>query len=602
MSFVCYDGLHLTLFDHKRINRIITKVAPDTDEGINMKKIYSLYCLIVAMLVTTSCSQDVKMESLLEQIPANSDVVLVGNLKTVLESAGGSLDGSKIKLPSEITYALPNGIMDDYDEANDFLKTSGIDPDACALVLSYEHSNYPILVFALSDEKQFIKAIEDNGFRERGMEETVTLYKKKVYDGGDPAYDDYGYIAVNGAYAYWIESVWVGSNFQPLQYLQKMIEDASVGSYADTNYGEYITDGNVGGIAISWPKEYRKELRNAGVSSELLSIYEGTMCLRGSLSDDRCTVELRLFDKDGNRINADIFKKFMDTSAMINGDALAMLGKDEYLISAVSLKNFDWEKYFDFLSGASRMSRSDKAQLNAILSYLEKIDGTIAVGFGFTDGLESIINLDYGKDVMSQISTTLVVEAKEGKAKKLVEDMKGFLEQAEVPFTESQSGFSIDLERFDLSGTLYAVNKGNFIVMANHPIKDNNSNALITNTDLTDYLYVMCLGLNRNDRLMRDLHIDYDVKCMLCCEPNTLETTMTLEIKGDDDQGVIARAAKIVLGIISQQDDIEERINELREDYSYDYYEDDTIAYFYDDDDDYYYADSVEVEVDSMLY
>ena len=41
------------------------------------------------MLMAASCSDNSKMKGLLEQVPADADVVLVGSVKTVLESAGG---------------------------------------------------------------------------------------------------------------------------------------------------------------------------------------------------------------------------------------------------------------------------------------------------------------------------------------------------------------------------------------------------------------------------------------------------------------------------------------------------------------------------------
>lgn len=545
-----------------------------------MKKIH-LYCLLVAMIITTSCSQDVKMERLLEQIPANTDVVFVGSVKTVVESAGGSLDDGKIKLPSDITSELPNDVMDGYDEANDFLRKMGVDPDACAIVVNFKNNN-PIFVFSISDKKKFLDAIDEEGFRERGSEEDVTIYKKRVYESSESGYDDYGYIAVNGSYGYWIESVWEGSNFKPAQYLQRMIDDAGDNNFADTKYGEYLTNSNVGGVAVAWPKEVRSQLRDAGLSQDLVSIFDGTICLRGSLTDDKATVEMKLFDRDGNEINMDVFQKFMDTSATINGEALALLGKNENFISAVSLKNFNWDKYMDLITGASNMSRYDRAQLDALISYLEKIDGTVAVGFGLTDGLESIINLSNEQNEMLQFSATIVVETKDGKAKKLIDDMKGFLEQSGVPFTESQSGLSVDLANIGTSGSLYAKSVSNFVVLANHPISDSNSNDLVSNTDFTNYLSATCIGLDRGNRLMRDLHVDDDVKLMLTCKPQTLETSMTLEIKGEDKKGLIAKAAHIILGIVSQSRELDNRFNENRNDYEYGdtiVVDPDTIAY-----------------------
>lgn len=160
----------------------------------------------MALVMTTSCSDNGKMKALLEQIPENTEVVCVGNVKTILESAGGSIEDSKIKLPSYVLDALPRQKANDIDKANDFLKKSGIDLDACAIFGNYKDSR-PIILFALSDKSQFIAAIEKDGYKETNFDGDAKLYKKKVYEGSSSEYDDYGYLLIKDDYAYWIERV-----------------------------------------------------------------------------------------------------------------------------------------------------------------------------------------------------------------------------------------------------------------------------------------------------------------------------------------------------------------------------------------------------------
>ena len=98
------------------------------------REIRGIICLFLAMLMAASCSDNSKMKGLLEQVPADADVVLVGSVKTVLESAGGKLENSQIILPAFISDNLSQGEKKDFDEANAFLKDSGIDPEACAVI------------------------------------------------------------------------------------------------------------------------------------------------------------------------------------------------------------------------------------------------------------------------------------------------------------------------------------------------------------------------------------------------------------------------------------------------------------------------------------
>ena len=44
------------------------------------------------------------MKDLLENVPASMDVVMVGNVKTIIESAGGNMEDSKIHLPKFLKH------------------------------------------------------------------------------------------------------------------------------------------------------------------------------------------------------------------------------------------------------------------------------------------------------------------------------------------------------------------------------------------------------------------------------------------------------------------------------------------------------------------
>lgn len=557
------------------------------------KNLKGLIGLVVVMMLMASCSDNAKVKNLLKQIPANSDLVLVGNIKTVVESAGGTVKNNKIKLPTNIADGLPHDAMDGLGDVNELLKVAGIDPEACALVADYE-CNSPIIVFALDDKDKFIKAIDDKGFKEKTVEGSAVFYTKKVYESDySEGLDDYGYIAVNGSYVYWIERVWEGSDFKPVRYLQKMIEEAGENSFAETNCADFITSGNVGGVAITWPRKMRQELRENGVQSDVLSLLEGSICLRGDLSANKCTVEVKLFDEDGNEVAGDRFKQFMDISSTISDDALAFLGKDEFMVYAASLKGYDWDKYFDSFVGAANLSRSDKAQLDAFIGYLEQIDGTAALGFGITDGIESVVNMAAENDIVSQFSATLVVETKDGKAGKLVDELKGLMENAAgVTLNENASGFSVDLDRTESGSTLYVKHVGNFVVIANHPIKENNDNPVVKKAGLSSYLSAMYVGLYKGNKLMEDLGLKDDMSLVFYCKPNSLDMSLSLEIDGDSGTGILAKVVKVVLDIASKANELEEKLG--RHHAVYDYYDYDTVAV----DDDYYDYDSVASDYD----
>lgn len=233
-----------------------------------------------------------------------------------------------------------------------------------------------------------------------------------------------------------------------------------------------------------------------------------------------------------------------------------------------------------------------------MIGYLKQIDGTAAVGFGFTDGFESIANMSADNDVMGQFSATMVVETKDGKAGRLVEELKAFVEKvADVPLDVTSSGFSV----LDRSGNsaVYVKHTGNFVVIANHPIKEKNDNPVVKNVGFSDCLSAMYIGLYKGNKLMEDLGLKDDMSMAFYCKPNTLEMSVSLEIDGDSGTGVLAKVARVVLDIVSKSQELGEKFERAYDSYDdYDYYDYDTVDVA---DDDYGYDyDSAAVEDDYM--
>ncbi len=237
------------------------------------KYVFCSVCMILAMIMSVSCSKNTKVRELLDHIPASADFVAVGNVKTIVESMGGTLEDSKLKIPTYIMDALPDDATKEVDETNDFLKKSGVDPEACALMVDYDDDK-PVLVCHIGDIDKFINAIKGYGYTQTSTEDELVIYCS-----------DYDYVAVAGSYAYYLESIYSSKKAQ--RYLENIIDDAQDKSVASTDYGDYMAEGNAGGLAIRWPKELRNQIRKMGLPSDALSIYDGIICLRSELSEDK---------------------------------------------------------------------------------------------------------------------------------------------------------------------------------------------------------------------------------------------------------------------------------------------------------------------------
>ena len=519
---------------------------------------------MLTFLAMSSCSQDSNMAKLLERIPENADVVAVGNMKTIIESAGGTIEGSKINLPSYIKDELDNSSYEKLAEFNSFLKESGLNPELGALVTEYDKS-YPIIIFPVSDTKKFTNALEDNGYREKSADSGMSFFSKKVYEAsyGDGKYDDYSYIVVKDSYAYYIENVWVGSDFKPLREVERLIDKASESSYAKTAYSKYLVSGNAGGVSFRIPRELRKQLRDAGMPSSIVDMYEGVICVKGNLEKDAITLESKWFDENGKPKQLKNTGKILDLNAKIDPEALKYFNNNESLIAAVSLKGIDWDSYMDFVAEVGSLSRSEKAAMTMVKSYLEKIDGTIALGFGITNGLESIFDLELSNDVFSQFSFTIVVGTKDGKAKGVINDLKGLMDAAGMDYDGNSKGFSMDIPREN--ATIYVEATDNHIVMSNNKIRKSGDNKVVKSFDFDKYIAASAFYMDRNNKMLRDLKVDNDIKVSFASNGENFESVMRIEVDGGASEGIIAKITKIVLDIANQEKSLENKWREHRD-------------------------------------
>ena len=496
---------------------------------------------MAAVLLSVSCSDNSKMQNLLENIPENTDMVFVGNVKTVLESAGGKVEGSQIVLPDYVTSEMKKGDTEEFEKTNQFLKGAGIDLEACAVMCSFR-KELSVLVFALEDNSKFANALQEKGYEKDSKKDDIAFYvKPPKYSYRSPEY-----AAVKGSYAYLILEDDIPSDFNAISYLHGIIEDAAEANYADTPYGDYILGANGGGLAFKLPAEMKAEMRERGaLKAEANVLLNAVYCMRSELTSNKGTLECKVFPEEGEEFDTEELAKLIDLKSEVNKEALQLLGSQENVVMAMSLKNANWDELSNLIATTSRLSRSETAQMNALFNYLEKIDGTVAYGFGMTNGIESFTKISREQEVLKQFSATIVVEAKEGKAKQLIEDMKGMMEQMHMPFNEDATGFSLDLT--SMSGTVYVKNIDNFIVIANHEIKKNNDNPLVERADFSNCISAFYVALNSDDKLAKDLDVKENILLGICCKPKEGKAYLSLEIDGSSDSGVIEKAARILL-------------------------------------------------------
>lgn len=507
---------------------------------------------VVMMLLVTACSNNARISNLLDKLPADADVVMVGDLKTVVESAGGTVDGSKIELPSFITDELKGSKSRDLEDALEKVEESGVDASACALTVDFE-GDHPTIVFSIKDEETFIKYIEEEEYDNDKEEDGVTYYVKE--ESGD-YYSGASCIAVTDGVAY-IAPMTYGD--KPTKYLRKLIKKANDDSFGSTPFADYITEGNAFGMSIKLPKELRQELKAYGLSKDLANFYTGVICVRGNLDSDNAELNFKMFDEDGNEKDISVLEKYMKLDGTINPKALEYLGTKEVLVYALSMKDVNWDKYLKNLMSAADIEVGG-AEMAVVKSYLERFDGTIAFGIGLNNGITSMVKVNCGNDAMQEVPMTLVAETKEGKAKTIVSDIKALLDKEQsMTYKSTADGLTIDLPNG--AGSINIAAKGKLLVISNHEIKEGNNNPTVKLEGFANANTMFALVLNKDNQLCKDISLKNNITAVASFDAKAMEGTLKLTMDGDNSMGIVGKVAKTIIEISNNADKIQTKIN-----------------------------------------
>lgn len=552
-----------------------------------MKKLlYHLGLCLSVILLATGCGSN-NLAELLEHVPADADFVITGDIKTILESAGGKAEGSEVKMPDYIGTMQSDRDAREMEKNLQWLKNSGIDVTSGAVVFLKYQDRAPFIVFAITDKDKLKKALEVEGFNENDKVDDVDIYVKKD-EGEYGSYTRNSYVAIDGGYGYWIPDVWSDDD-KGMKMIKQYLLSLSNNTMASTDIADYVSEGNVAGMIAKLPSELRREMAKAGVPEEMANLYSGYVCINSKLDGDEAEARLKLFDENGKAKTTEDWNKMMDIKAKIDPEALAYMSPEESLIYAVSMKNINWDKYMDQFDSSGRLSRQDKSFLTIVKSYLEKFDGTVAIGVGLKNGKASIEAIDRGEKVLDHLPVTIVAQTKEGKAASLIKDIKSLLgNQNELFYTSTSNGLRLTLPKE--AGTLWLEAKDNMLILSTLPVKKG-SNPVAEHVNFQDYIFAAALHLGKDNALMRDFDIKNDLTATLAFDAEEGELVLKVKMTGEGETGLIERFVRSVIGMGKKYEQMRE---ERRQQYYEDYMAADTIAYLPEPD--YYGEDSVAVE------
>ena len=538
-----------------------------------MKKLSHLLMCIAMVVMAASCGGDVKYSGLLDQVPANVDMVVAGDVEDVIISLGGSVDGSKVELPSYLTKELKGNDLKELNELTSFLARSGVNISACAAIVDFQLEQTVLLVElddaqkfqALVSELKFVKSNADSD-----PDQGVAIYKKSEVS---EYYTDIQYLAIKDNYAYVMDNVWSESKAaQSLNLLKNLMTDAENHSVADTKFARYMMSDNTAGAMIRIPAQLKAELIKEGCPTEVAEQFSGVICMKGGLSADEINMTMKWYGEDGREKDIEPLKAYFDPSAKVNSKALSFMSEEILCVTASTLKGFNWDKMMNTLEQSARLSNSERSTMALVKSYLQKIDGTVAYGIGFGGGVESFAKMDRKEsEVLKNMVLTVVCEVVSGKEQGLLNDFRKLLNDQNVPFESVENGLNVAMP--EAMGNVYLKVVDNYIVLSNKPVQEYNNCPVVKNNTLSKYFYAAVACLPKTHQLMKDLGVKYDVSAVMGVDIQSQELTMKVKFEGEDEVGVAGKIAKMIIGLIHQEEAIESKYKSAAYDDDFEYSE-----------------------------
>lgn len=472
-------------------------------------------------------------------------------METVVNSAGGSVEDSKIKFPAFISDMIGS---DATSEMNTKLLTYSVNPEAAG-VFSFYNDNITIIVAGISNSDKLNSSLANDGYKEKDEEDGITYFcKENEYSSS--------YAAVNDDYAYFCNLGGTDMN-AGLRKFKRSIAQKDDHNFKSTSFGKYIADANGAGISVRIPSEVADEMKGVNIPSAYLDLLKGVVCAKIDITENALDCEMKLFDLNGHERDNSLFDDIANSKAHINPDALKYFTANEQLVMAVELKDLDWDKYIDNIADAGAVSLEQKAALSMAKSYLEKLDGTMAFGLGLSNGLTSVAKLTYQTEPMRQVVSTIVLETKEGKAKSLFNDMKSFAEATDVDVTTDNGGITMNLG--PEAGEIHIKAIDNFFIISTHPIRESDGCEAVSNFDFADHLAAVVLYLSKGSKLMTDLGLPYDACLSISSNPDKNTMNIHFEMKGGkSDEGVIAKICRAARDLVSNEKKIEKTFESAR--------------------------------------
>jgi hypothetical protein len=354
---------------------------------------FSMMLVTVVSLMMTSCGQKDTAE-LLDNVPADADVVIKVNAEKIIENTGSTVSDGKIQLSAELDALVNQFYRKDKKLIDKVLESGCVD--------------YTSLIFAQKGEDVFgLVSVTD----ESKLKSIFKDLNMKFNGNGDWDVTDN-----NGGFYLHDGILWIGHT-DDLDNVKKFQKAASENPYSSLNWqSSYLQEDAMFNALFNVEKldgSLKVQLAEATNGD---AIKKGFIALKGNLAGQSLKVIGQCKDSAGKKITFGNNVKNLDTFFM------KYLSDKDIAVLAMSLpENYDWGKAISqaILAYGGYCDDDTREKIAAVLNNFE---GTLAIGAGPSGSLMSFVNPS-----PNNWDVVVAVQTKSGKADELIAQLSKVL-------------------------------------------------------------------------------------------------------------------------------------------------------------------------------
>lgn len=417
--------------------------------------------LVTGML--TSCSKSGSSDKLIENIPADANVVMKFNMQQVIENAGCSVDNGKIVLSEKYSDAIRQAAgATALKLANEYLSyTEGLNLDALMLFSTDARCRDFAAVGTLCDAEAVKTHLKETLGNQKD-EDGFAVFK---VDGG-------GVIALTD------NMIWIASSMHTIANQIEKAKDGNISSIKAV--ADMLSADNAMAFSVAFPnlksmmekqgKSFSRELVKQGVpeslAEKIASVLDYYACGSVTLDGNSLLGEFFLVDKDGNRAQ---FGKALNP---INTDFLKNVPADANLVAACgNIADPDLQKVVDD-AVAEFKANPYNGEARQYVDLFGKWDGTAAMAIEANElakadpfALANMSENELGMFILSNLKVTAMAHYPADVIANYVSLIANQLSQAGAAPVAGQNGmYSVVTDAF----SLYFGNSNGYLTFSNY--------------------------------------------------------------------------------------------------------------------------------------